>query len=72
VSPFLTWELDGSGQLHAPDALTLEKQPPVSALEALGGPQGRYERYGEESVDPAGNRTPASQPSIPYTSRHTD
>jgi hypothetical protein len=46
--PFLTFELDGSGQLQAPAALTPVKNSEYPSHVRLDGPQGFFERYGEE------------------------
>jgi hypothetical protein len=40
--------MDGSGQLHAPAALTPGKSPRYPLDRRLGGPRSRSGRYGEE------------------------
>jgi hypothetical protein len=45
---FLTWVLDGVGQLHAPAALTPRKEPRYPLSMMLDGPQGQFERIWEE------------------------
>jgi hypothetical protein len=61
---FFTSTLDGGGQLHAPVALSQEKEhaPRYTLDRKLGGPQSRSERREEKNLSPAGNRTPAVQP----------
>jgi hypothetical protein len=53
-------QLEVSGQLHAPAALSPEKEPPVPS----GWTQSQSRRYGEVQVlDPTRTRTPAPQSS---------
>jgi hypothetical protein len=61
---FLTWVLDGGGQLHAPAALLPGKEPlvligyeAVLALERV-----RTQWIKEKSLASTGNRNPAIQP----------
>jgi hypothetical protein len=52
------------GQLHAPAALTLVKEPPRKSLDRrLAGPQTRYEE--SENSGPTGTRTPTPTPGPP-------
>jgi hypothetical protein len=55
----LTSAKDGSGQLHAPAALSQGKSPGYPLDRRLGGPQSRLGHGGEEKKfqPPAGNRT---------------
>jgi hypothetical protein len=50
-----------SGQLHAPIALPLWKEPQYPMDRRLGGPQSLSGGHGEEKiVDPTGTQTPTS------------
>jgi hypothetical protein len=61
-----TYFLEVSVRLHAPAALSLEKEPPVQLDMRLSGPQGRSGRRGEEKIlDPPGTRTPNPRSSSP-------
>jgi hypothetical protein len=52
-----------SGQLHAPAALLLRKEPQYPLDGRLGGPQGQSGCYGEEkNLAPARNQMLAVQP----------
>jgi hypothetical protein len=53
--------MEVSGQLHAPTALPLGKEPPVLIVyAAVWAPEPIWSR--EKSLAPAGNLTPALQP----------
>jgi hypothetical protein len=66
LNAFLTSALDGSGQLHAPAALTPSKSPRYPLDRKLGGPQSRSGSGGEKYpiIVPVGNRTQIIQ-SVP-------
>jgi hypothetical protein len=54
--------MEVNGQLRAPVALSLRKEPRYPLDKRKGGPQRRSGRCGEEkNLAPAGNRTPAAQ-----------
>jgi hypothetical protein len=64
--------MEVSGQIHAPAALTHEKEPQYVLDRRLGGPQSRSGRCGEKILTPAGNRTWAVQPvALPTEINHS-
>jgi hypothetical protein len=63
ATPSFTSALDGSGQFHAPGALSAEKEPPVSIEhDALWAPEPVETLWRREKSCAAGNRTRAVQP----------